>query len=200
MTDQTGRDERVVDARRRDTRERLVRVAVGLIRRNGVAATGLAEVCGRAGVTKGVFTHHFPGGKEELVAAVVAHTDRDVASGLAALAASGPSVTALVTTLFDGYAALMRAKGTDVGCPVAASVVDVVGSAGPVRTAAGGAFAGWAREISFGLPDHDADVATLVVAALEGAILLARADGDPTTLERTGRTLARLIESGPGRS
>jgi len=182
------------DARRRDTRQCLVRVATALMRRNGVAATGLAEVCERAGVTKGVFTHHFPGGKEELVAAVVASTDREVVGGLAALAASEPSVTALITTPFDGYAALMRAKGTDVGCPVAASVVDVAGSAAPVRAAARDAFAGWARAIAAGLPDHDIDVATLVVAALEGAILLARADADPSVLERTGRTLAGLIE------
>ncbi len=119
---------------------------------------------------------------------------RDVASGLAALTASGPSVTTLITQPFDGYAALMRAKGTDVGCPVAASVVDVAGSAPPVRAAASEAFAGWARAIATGLPDHDPDVATVVVAALEGAILLARADADPTTLERVGRTLARLIQ------
>lgn len=182
------------DARRRDTRQRLVRVATALMRRNGVAATGLAEVCERAGVTKGVFTHHFPGGKEELVAAVVASTDREVAGGLVALTASNPSVDALITTPFDGYAALMRAKGTDVGCPVAASVVDAGGSAAPVRAAASEAFAGWAQAIALGLPDHDPDVAMLVVAALEGAILLARADADPTVLERTGRTLARLIQ------
>lgn len=50
------------------------------------------------------------------------------------------------------------------------------------------------RAIARGLPDHDADVATLVVAALEGAILLARADADPTVLERAGRTLARLVQ------
>lgn len=195
MTEQSGREEgAAVDARRRDTRQRLVRVAVALVRRKGVAATGVAEVCERAGVTKGVFTHHFPGGKEELVTAVVAHTDRDVVRGLTGLTASGPSVTALITAPFDGYAALMRAKGTDVGCPVAASVVDASGSAPPVRDAASEAFAGWARAIALGLPDHDPDVATLIVAALEGAILLARADADPTVLERTGRTLARLIQ------
>ena len=194
MTGQSGRDERTGDARRRDTRQRLVRAAIALMRRKGVAATGVAEVCERAGVTKGVFTHHFPGGKEELLAAVVVDTDRDVERGLTDLTASSPSVATLITTPFDGYAVLMRAKGTDVGCPVAASVVDVAGTSAPVRAAARDAFAGWARAIAAGLPDHDPDVATLVVAALEGAILLARADADPSVLERTGRTLAGLIE------
>jgi hypothetical protein len=67
-----------------------------------------------------------------------------------------------------------------------------------VRAAARGAFASWRASLDAldpGLPD---DVDSLVVAALEGAILLARAEDDPSALDRVGRSLRCLLEAGDG--
>jgi AcrR family transcriptional regulator len=49
-------------ARRRgeETRNRILTVAEQCFAANGYDATGVAEICGRAGVTKGGFYHHFP--------------------------------------------------------------------------------------------------------------------------------------------
>ncbi len=41
------------------TRERLLNAALAAIAVNGYAATGVAEICQRAGVSKGAFYHHF---------------------------------------------------------------------------------------------------------------------------------------------
>jgi AcrR family transcriptional regulator len=43
-----------------ETRARILAAAVDGFTRAGYDATGVAEICGRAGVSKGAFYHHFP--------------------------------------------------------------------------------------------------------------------------------------------
>src|SRR5580692_11038940 len=48
-------------------RERMVRSAAQLIRRQGVSGTGMREIVTEADAPRGSLQHYFPGGKEELV-------------------------------------------------------------------------------------------------------------------------------------
>lgn len=178
------------DRRRTGTRRSLVRSATGLFRRHGLAATSVADVCHRSGVTKGVFSHHFPGGRAELAGEVIRRNGNDVAVQLHATAAGDPTPAALIGAIFDGYADLMTTKGADFGCPIAAGVVD---GGAEVATAVRDAFRSWREELG---PALDDDLAALVVATIEGAILLARAERDPDVVRRIGHTLGRLA-SGP---
>ena len=179
------------------TRARLIRAAVGLFRRQGVAGSGIGAICARAGVTKGVFAYHFPGGKEDLVVEAIAHNRRDVQGALGEIGASNyASLGAMVEACFAGYAEVLRAKGSDFGCPVAASIVDSSSVSPHVRSAAREAFSTWRS----GLQAFDADrvrsddLDSLVLAALEGAILLSRAEDDPDALVRVGRSLRTLLD------
>lgn len=183
------------DRRRRDTRQRLVRAGVALFRRQGPAGTGLAEVCARAGTTKGVLAHHLPGGKAELVAAAVEQNAAEVDALFARLVDDRATVAEALTTFFDGYADLLAAD-PDLGCPVAAAVVDGPVGGALAQEAAALAFTGWTERLAAALEDEGRapgearGAATTVVAAMEGAILLARAQRDPDVLRRTGAWLA----------
>src|SRR6478672_8840866 len=48
-------------------RERMVRSAAQLIRRQGVSGTGMREIVTEADAPRGSLQHYFPGGKEEIV-------------------------------------------------------------------------------------------------------------------------------------
>jgi AcrR family transcriptional regulator len=46
--------------RSEETRAQILQTALGLFSKNGYPATGVAEICRAAGVSKGAFYHHFP--------------------------------------------------------------------------------------------------------------------------------------------
>ncbi len=85
--------------RSEETRARILEAAEECFARNGYDATGLAELCRRAGVSKGAFYHHFPskqavflelldrwlGGLDAQMSAMLAAAG-DPAGGLLALA------------------------------------------------------------------------------------------------------------------
>lgn len=61
---------RTQDERREATREAILNAAVALLAERGIAATTLADVATRAGVSKGALTHHFDA-KDTLLDAVL---------------------------------------------------------------------------------------------------------------------------------
>ncbi len=181
------------DRRRTGTRAALIGAALTLFRRQGISGTGVEQVCRAAGVSKGVFAHHFPGGKRALVAACLDRNGEDFAAMMdRTLDRSDGTTPGIVRTLFAGYAELMRRYGTDVGCPMAAAAVDTgTGAAGAGSPAAAAVeqWRGRAVAVHADLAGHD----ELMLAAMEGALVLARATGDPDVLERVGDSLAELL-------
>ena len=51
-----------------DTRAHILAVAADCFTRAGYDATGVAEICAQAGVSKGAFYHHFPGKQDAFMA------------------------------------------------------------------------------------------------------------------------------------
>ncbi|MDH6565661.1 AcrR family transcriptional regulator [Streptomyces sp. SAI-117] len=187
----------------RGPRERMVFSAAQLIRRDGVAATGMREVAAHAGAPRGSLQHYFPGGKEQLVNEAVGWAGRyagnRVARFLAALPEPTPSglFAAMVRQWTDEY----ESAGFAGGCPVAAATVDRAESTESTRAAAAEAFATWtgpvARALSgMGVPEERSGaLATLMVSSLEGAILMARAKQDVRPLTTVARELGPLLDA-----
>ncbi|MFK4106816.1 TetR/AcrR family transcriptional regulator [Streptomyces sp. NPDC019531] len=187
----------------RGARERMVFSAAQLIRRDGVATTGMREVAAHADAPRGSLQHYFPGGKEQLVNEAVEwagrYAGKRVARFLAALPEPTPSglFAQMVRQWTDEY----ETVGFAGGCPVAAATVDRAESSPSTRQAVAAAFAGWTGPVAgaladMGVPEERADaLATLMVSALEGAILLARAEQDVRPLTTVARELGPLLDS-----
>ncbi|WP_051741267.1 TetR/AcrR family transcriptional regulator [Streptomyces xylophagus] len=187
----------------RGPRERMVYSAAQLIRRDGVASTGMREVAVHAQAPRGSLQHYFPGGKEQLVNEAVGWAGRyagnRVTRFLAALPEPTPSglFAEMVRQWTDEYAAV----GFAGGCPVAAATVDCAESVVATREAASAAFATWSGSIAhalgeMGVPEQRAEaMATLMISALEGAILIARAEQDVRALATVARELGPLLDA-----
>ncbi|MFE7856444.1 TetR/AcrR family transcriptional regulator [Streptomyces sp. NPDC057403] len=187
----------------RGPRERMVFSAAQLIRRDGVAATGMREVAAHAEAPRGSLQHYFPGGKEQLVNEAVSwagrYAGRRVARFLAALDEPTPSglFAGMVRQWTDEYAS----DGFAAGCPVAAATVDWAESVPSTREAVAAAFATWTTPVAqalvdMGVPEERAGaLATLMISALEGAILIARAERDVRALTTVTRELGPLLDA-----
>ncbi|MGW7822366.1 TetR/AcrR family transcriptional regulator [Streptomyces puniciscabiei] len=193
---------------RHGPRERMVFSAAQLIRRDGVAATGMREVAAHAGAPRGSLQHYFPGGKEQLVNEAVGwagrYAGKRIARFLAGLQEPTPSglFAAMVAQWTDEYAA----RGFAGGCPVAAATVDCASAGGSTREAVAAAFTTWRTPLAealtgMGVPAARAEsLATLMISTLEGAILMARAEQDARPLTTAVRELGPLLDAavGPG--
>ncbi|WP_212911720.1 TetR/AcrR family transcriptional regulator [Streptomyces sp. TS71-3] len=176
--------------------------AAQLIRRDGVTSTGLRDVVGHAEAPRGSLQHYFPGGKEQLVGEALAWAGRYAAGRVARFVAAmdPPTPSGLFTAMVRQWTDEADALGYVAGCPVAAATVDCARSAPAVREAAGDAFASWRRPVAralagMGVPTERAEpLATLMISTLEGAILMARAEGGVGPLETVALELGPLLD------
>jgi AcrR family transcriptional regulator len=81
-----------------NARERLVRAAIDLFSEQGYDATTVAEIAGRAGLTKTTFFRHFPDKREVLFAGQDTH-GRLLAGGIAAAPATATPLEAVAVAL-----------------------------------------------------------------------------------------------------
>ncbi|MDX2680558.1 TetR/AcrR family transcriptional regulator [Streptomyces sp. NY05-11A] len=187
----------------RGPRERMVFSAAQLIRRDGVASTGMREVAVHAGAPRGSLQHYFPGGKEQLVNEAVGWAGRYAGNRVARFLAALPDPTpgALFAEMVRQWTDEYEAAGFAGGCPVAAATVDCAESTVSTREAAAAAFATWTGPVAqalagMGVPEERAGaLATLMISALEGAILMARAERDVRALTTVVRELAPLLDA-----
>ena len=168
------------------------------MRRHGIAATSFTEVLRAAQAPRGVIYHHFPGGKQELAEAAVVATGQGVAERFSPLAQDCDSACELV----ERFAALVRPVVLDAvagaGCAVAAAVTTTQAGSG-AAVAAAEALALWHGEIArgfvaAGVPECRADgLASLLLATLEGAYVLCRAQQTAEPFDAAIRELLTLL-------
>lgn len=186
----------------RGPRERMVFSAAQLLRRDGVAATGMRDVVAHAQAPRGSLQHYFPGGKEQLVNEAVAWAGRYAAKRVARFVAAmdAPSPSGLFTAMVRQWVDELEETGSLAGCPVAAATVDSADTVGSTRDAAADAFACWRRPVAQALtelnvPEPRAEaLATVMVSALEGAILIARSERNARALTTVAHELAPLLD------
>lgn len=172
------------DRRRSETgpRERMVRAAAQLIRRQGVSGTGLREVIEQADAPRGSLQHYFPDGKTQLVSEALLMMGgvaaRRVMRALNSSESPVPSV--FLDAIVEDWRQDLTAEDFAAGCPLVAAAADIAVSSEPLRQTIAEAFQGWQEPlseglISLGVPTERAPrLAVVVLSALEGAIILAR--------------------------
>ena len=168
-------------------RERIVYETAQHLRRAGVTGTGLRQVVADAGAPRGSFQHYFPGGKDQLVGrgprVVRLVGGRRASSGTSPACAARPPAGSSRPWSTTGPRT-SRARDFERGCPVAGAVVDCADTNPAVRQAASAALETWRRPITeavvaMGRTRRRAEtLSTLMLCALEGALVLARARRD----------------------
>jgi AcrR family transcriptional regulator len=180
----------------------MVRGAAALLATVGLQGASMREVVQATGAPRGSLYHHFPGGKADLVARAVEFVGRSVVDVLDGLRGGSPA------EVVAGLAAMWRAGllRTDLGagCAVAAVTVAADGELPELTPLAGQVFLRWQTALAAtfeegGLdPAGATDLATTVLAAFEGALLLTRAQRSIEPFDRVTAGLQVLARAQSG--
>jgi AcrR family transcriptional regulator len=187
----------------RSPRDRMVYSAAQLVRMRGVTATGVRDVVEHASAPRGSFQHYFPGGKDQLVGEALQWAADFAAHSVASYPQTtrAPSPAGLFRHMVKQWRDEFSVRGYERGCPVMATVADLAGSDSGLNEQARAALKHWedavTRELMrMDLPQRKARrLAMLMIGALEGAIMFARARRDIGPLNTVATELTPLLNS-----
>ena len=159
-------------------KQRMVEGAVVLLAKHGLQATSFSDVLAFTSAPRGSVYHHFPEGKEQLVASAVDLAGERAIALLDEL--QGASADEIVRRFLAMWRSILERSGFGAGCAVLAVTVATDSSALLEHTAV--VFRTWRGHLALllesgGLRQADAGgFASLLVAASEGAVVLSRAE------------------------
>ena len=162
------------------TRDRLLDTTAELLGRHGYQGTGVNAVLAASGAPNGSLYHHFPEGKDQLVAAAIERIGEQTSELLALAFERGPE--AALELIFDRLATRLERDGFESGCRVATPLADGGADVVVVREAAARVFAAWTDAITDALVARGwktiaaRATAASVICLFEGALLLGKAE------------------------
>ena len=180
-------------ARGRQTRDRVLQAARRLVREGGVAALTLDDVERAAGVGRSQLYHYFEG-RDDLIRAVVS-TTVDMVLGSSADDLAELDSVAGIERWFTRAETLCTEDGGVGGCPIGSLVGQLVERDEQTRMVLVEAFNRWEAPLVTGLcrlrdrgelrADLEVDaLADLIMACLQGGLLLSQVRRDPRQLHR----------------
>jgi AcrR family transcriptional regulator len=184
------------DRRRSPARARMVKSAAMLIRERGIHGVGLREVVAHSGGPRGSLGRYFPGGKTQLMTEAIDLALADVFVELERTLNQAETFSEAIGEIVAPWRYLLVEHDFALGCPLAATVVDAITANPDLRVHVSQLLARYQATVAsvyvkFGDPPAQAaEQATVLFAALEGALILARARCDVEALDTVERHFA----------
>ena len=180
-----------------DPKTRMIQSAMFLLAREGYQGTSFSAVLKHSGAPRGSIYHHFPEGKDELIAAAVDATLRRGMEPLEDL--RGKALATVLRGITDHWRVLLVRSECRGACPVIATSV---GASNPHLLAHVAAVMtqwreGYRRALEqSGVPKRrSAELASMLFAGCQGAMHLARAEGNLTVFDEATGGLRRGIRT-----
>jgi AcrR family transcriptional regulator len=186
------------------TRERIVEASAELIRRQGYAGTGVKQIVAAAQAPFGSIYHFFPGGKEEIAAEAITLSGALYLELLPAVFDPAPDLVTAVHDFFCAAAEHLRQTDYTDACPIATVALEISSSNEPLRRACAEVFDSWItagteRVVARGIAvDKARDLTVGLIAALEGAFVLCRAQRTTEALEVAERLVIASVRQAQG--
>ncbi|MFI6867443.1 TetR/AcrR family transcriptional regulator [Nocardia sp. NPDC050406] len=185
-------------------KDKLIDSAIDLMRRYGIAGTGIAQLLDHSGISRRSVYLNFPGGKSELVAEAT-RAAGEASSALIRTLTAGADLASCIAAYPAMWREAMVASDYSAGCPIVAAALGRAESP-EAADVAGETFTEWEDILATRLlaedvaPETARSLATTIVAAVEGAVVMSLATRSTGPLERTGEQLAELVSQYTGKS
>ena len=178
-----------------DAKTRMIEGALAMLATQGLQGASFADILKASGAPRGSVYHHFPGGKNQLVAAAI-EVARTRALEYVEQAAGGSALD-ITKRFIDMWRKLLTRSELRAGCSVLA--VAIAAETPELRAVAGTIFRDWRARLARllakgGLGKKDATrFAATLIAATEGAVALSRAEQSLEPLELTASMLVDQV-------
>ncbi len=178
----------------------MVAAAAKCLQRDGYAATSWRRVVDEADAPWGSQAHHFPQGKVQLVDEALDLSGGRFHALLSALLADHDPAAALETWGEVAAQALEESSYAN-GCPIATTMLEQAHHSEALARRGRDVFNGWSQEWADALSSYGVDepaaerLATLILAGMEGGLLLARTARDGAPLRSVAHSLAEVVRA-----
>jgi TetR/AcrR family transcriptional repressor of lmrAB and yxaGH operons len=179
-------------------REGLIEAAVELFRARGYEGVGVAELLEKSGAPRGSLYFHFPGGKEEIGVEAVSRVGENVKSQFRSLHETGCDMAYYIDQVFKTTAKGIKDRDYKCSCPIAA-IAAGMGDANPkLNETVRAVFASWEKEMSEAArsrgmtPKNAASFASAMLASIEGAMVVSKAQGSVAPHVNSARAMKAL--------
>jgi AcrR family transcriptional regulator len=180
-----------------ESKTRIIRAALDLMSQSGLSGVGINQVVKESAAPRGSIYHFFPGGKLELATVALTEAEHSVGEWLLGIFDQREPLADKVESLFAGAAENVAASGFNKSCPVGAVALDIDADSERMRAVCHRIFTTWRDVIAVGLdevpePERPA-VAELILATLEGSLILSRSQASKDPLLRAGKNLGDVL-------
>jgi TetR/AcrR family transcriptional repressor of lmrAB and yxaGH operons len=182
---------------KRNSKDEMIEGALSLLAQHGLQATSFSEVLKHTEAPRGSIYHHFPGGKDELIAEALKLLEKRTIHNIQDLDSS--DLGHIVEGFLGLWRYLLATYNFSAGCSAVA--VTVATNSPELLKRSDGIFESWQevlvkKFIEAGLStEQAADFAATLVAASEGAVVMARAAKNIEPFERVARSLVQQTKT-----
>ena len=180
------------NAEQQTARDRIVRSAAALVRERGVHGVGLRQIVAHANGPRGSLQRYFPGGKTQLITEALNLAGAEVLDDTESGLLNATTLADAIDAIFAPWRQVLLESNFTMGCPIAATVTDAAGD-DRLRQHARALLDQWRDSVrtalvKFGAKQSTAENdASVLLAALEGALILSRANQSTEPLDTVQR-------------
>lgn len=183
------------------SREAFLETMARLLETQGYYATGLNQIVSESGAPKGSLYYYFPDGKQGLTIEVIERTSHVITERIRTHLAAKTNAAEAVRAFLSALARAIEATDCRGGGPIATVALETANSSEPLRAACNSAYRAWQAVFAEKLVTSGYDVlraqrlATLMIAAIEGAVILCRTEHSAVPMEQVAEELSLLLET-----
>lgn len=183
------------------TRDQIIEKTCELLELQGYHATGLNQIIKESGSPKGSLYYHFPGGKEELAVEAVTHVGdlvlKRIRDNLAQLDSPAEAISAFIANI----AVNVERSGYRAGGPITTIALETASGSEALRETCHRIYGEWQaafveKLLAGGLLEARArSIGVLIIAAIEGGVILCRTSRSPEPLHRVAEEVGLLVQA-----
>lgn len=180
-------------------RDEIIDTTCQLMEMQGYHATGLNQILAESGAPRGSLYYYFPDGKEQLAVEAIERSSQAIAGRIRHVMAEIDNPVAAVSSFIAFVAEQVEASGYSAGGPITAIALEAASTNDRLRQACHRAYESWQEAFAEKLRQGTFEeararrLAAVIIAVLEGGIILSRSQRSPQPLLDAAEEIGVLL-------